>query len=98
MSEVTGKHQVTVENTADFTAAFTHQRDHHHVGLRAARDHAEQSRFTDAGAGEKTQTLTAPDRNKGVDGAHSGGKRLGDSLATQRMRRRPGVRSTLLDG
>ena len=62
-------------NSRDLAAALADQRDHVDVGVRVARDHAEQGRLADAGAGEDADALAPAERQEAVDGAHAGAMR-----------------------
>ena len=70
-----------LDEVAHFAAALAEQRDDVDVGLRLARDHAEQRALADARAGEDADALAAADREQAVDRANARLERLGDDLA-----------------
>ena len=79
--------EVALDELAHLAAALADQGDHVDVGLGVARDHAEQRRLADAGAGEDAEALALAAGDQGVDGAHPEGHALRDRRALQRRGR-----------
>ena len=61
-----------VEEFAHLAAAFADERDHHRVEIGRARQHRQQGRFADAGAGENADALAGAKRREEIDDADAG--------------------------
>src|SRR6202043_3219513 len=69
-------------------AAFANQSDHRDVGIDIARQHRQQYRLADAGAGEDAEPLAAATGHKGIERPHAEIERRADAFARMRRRRR----------
>ncbi len=78
--------EVLLDELEDFTTAFADQRDDVDFGGAVAADHAKETAFPHAAAGEDAETLAAPAGGKGVHHAHAGGQGFADASTTGRIR------------
>ena len=79
--------EIVLDEFLHFAAALADQPDHRRVGGGVARDHRQQHRLADAGAGEDAHALAAAAGQKGVDGAHAEIDLALDALARMGRRR-----------
>ena len=77
-----------LDEAAHLAAALADQGQHDHIGLRAARDHAEQRALADAAATEETDALSPPAGQHRIHRAHAGAQRRDDGIAIHRIERR----------
>ena len=84
----TGFAEVVLKEFLHLAAALANEPDHGDVGGDVARQHGQQHRFADAGAGEDAQTLAAAAGQKGIERADAEIERGADAAARVRQRRR----------
>jgi hypothetical protein len=80
--------EVVLDEFLDFAAAFADEADHRHVGCDVAREHRQQHRFADAGAGENAHALAPAAGHEGIERADSKIERGADPAAAMSRRRR----------
>ena len=83
-----GVAEVVLQEFLHLAAAFADQPDHRDIGLHVARQHRQQHRFADAGAGENAHALAAAAGQEGVERPHAEIERRADPAARMRQRRR----------
>ena len=86
---IAARREVGGERLAELAAALTDQARHHHVGVGAARELAEQRRLADARPGEQPDPLALGERAQAVDRPHAGAQRHELARSLERGRRRP---------
>ncbi len=84
----TGFAQIVLEELLHLAAALADEADDGDVGGDVTREHGQQHRFADAGAGEDAQTLAATAGQKGIERADAEIERGADPAARVRQRRR----------
>ena len=83
-----GVAEIVLQEFLHLAAAFADQPDHRDVGRHVARQHRQQHRFADAGAGENAHALAAAAGQEGIERAHAEIERRADPAAGMRQRRR----------
>ncbi len=84
----TGVAEIVLQEFLHLAAAFADQPDHRDVGHHIARQHRQQHRFADAGAGENAHALAAAAGHEGIERAHAQIERRADPAPRMRERRR----------
>src|SRR5438045_2341082 len=87
-STSTVKSPVIVPSPMPGPAGLADEPDPRHVGRDVARQHREEHRLADAGAGEDADALAAAARGEGVERAHAKIERRADAPARMGGRRR----------
>ena len=83
--------EIVLQEFLHLAAAFADQADHRDVGIDVARQHRQQHRLADAGAGEDAEPLAAAAGQERIERAHAEIERRADALARMRRRRRVAV-------
>ncbi len=74
-----------IDELLHLTAPLADQSDHHDIGRGVFGHHAHQHTFTNAAAGEQTESLSAPHSNQGIDCAYSHIQGFADRVALERI-------------
>ena len=80
--------EIVLQELLHLAAALADQPDHRNVGHDVARQHRQQHRFADAGAGENAHALAVAAGDEGVERAHPEIDRGADAPPRMRRRRR----------
>ena len=80
--------KVVLQEFLHLAAALADEADHADVGIDIARQHRQQDRLADPGAGEDAEPLAAAAGQEGIERADAEIKRETDALARMRRRRR----------
>src|SRR5476649_2073715 len=80
--------KVILQKFLHLTAAFADQANHRDIGVDIARQHRQQYRLADAGAGKDAEPLAAAAGQEGIERPHPEIERRADALARMRRRRR----------
>ena len=79
--------EIVLDELAHLTTALADEGDDGGIRVGAPRDHGQQRRLADSGAGEQSHALSASDGRERVDGADAQRQRGGDAVPAHRRGR-----------
>src|SRR5258706_148378 len=83
--------EVILQELLHLGPAFADEADHRDMGVDIARQHRQQYRLADPGAGKDAEPLATATGHKGIERAHTEIERRADALARMRRRRRVAI-------